>query len=292
MKNILVATACMLIMHNVSSQEFDNTPSVGITSGLMNYQGDIHPTSFTFRQSNPYLSLFIKQPITRHLSFKAGFGFGKVQGDDKYNRDYLQKRNLNFYTSIKEAYAGFEIYAFPLNTNKITPYLFAGVTVFHFNPYTFTSNGNKVFLQPLSTEGQGLDEYPDRKPYTLTQAALTGAIGFKYLVNENCIIGFEFNQRKTFTDHLDDVSSSYVDKEKLRTAKGQLAVDLAFRGDEISNGNVYPSHGEQRGTPTEKDWYYTTGISAEINLNAVKQSVLALFKGRHDWYYKKCPRVY
>ena len=292
MKNILIATTCMFIMHNASSQDFDRTLSIGISSGLMNYQGDIQPTSFTLRQSNTYFSFYIKQPVTRHLSFKAGLGYGRVQGDDKYNRDYLQKRNLSFYTSIKEAYAGIEMYAFPINNNKITPYLFAGITAFHFNPYTFTGDGQKVFLQPLSTEGQGLEGYGDRKPYTLKQAALTGGIGIKYSVNENCMIGIEFTQRKTFTDHLDDVSSSYVDKEKLLAAKGQLAVDLAFRGDEISSGNVYPSHGEQRGTPSEKDWYYSTGFSAEFNLNAIRQSFLTLFKGQHDWYYKKCPRVF
>lgn len=292
MKNILIATACIFIVFTASSQEFDKTLSLGISSGLMNYQGDLQPNSFTLRQSNPYLSVYIKQPLTRHLSVRTGFAFGKVQGDDKYNRDYLQKRNLSFYTSLKEVYAGVEVYALPLNSSKVTPYVFAGVVVFQFNPYTFISNGEKVFLQPLSTEGQGLKDYPDRKMYTLIQAALTGAVGIKYSVNENFVLGIEFNQRKTFTDHLDDVSSSYVDKEKLFAARGQLSVDLSFRGDEIGNGAVYPSHGEQRGTPSEKDWYYSAGISAEIRLNTIKQSVLELFKGRHDWYYKKCPRVY
>jgi hypothetical protein len=37
--------------------------------------------------------------------------------------------------------------------------------------------GNKTYLKPLSTEGQGLTAYPDRKPYNLYQAALTYAAG-------------------------------------------------------------------------------------------------------------------
>ena len=75
-------------------------------------------------------------------------------------------------------------------------------------------------------------------------------------------------QRKTFTDYLDDVSSIYVDQNILLQARGPKAVEMAYRGDELAGGQPYPNHGEQRGTPSEMDWYYFFGINFEIKFSA------------------------
>lgn len=53
-------------------------------------------------------------------------------------------------------------------------------------------------------------------------------------LNDNLRIGVEAGLRKLFTDHLDDVSGNYVDEADLLAAKGQLAVDLSYRGDEVA----------------------------------------------------------
>jgi hypothetical protein len=123
-------------------------------------------------------------------------------------------------------------------------------------------------LQPLSTEGQGLSQFPKQKPYKLTQVALGFGIGARYAINSNMNIGAEFTQRKTFTDYLDDVSSIYVDYNTLMQAKGAKSVEMAYRGDELPGGQAYPGHGEQRGTPSEMDWYYFFGLNFEIRLSA------------------------
>ena len=52
--------------------------------------------------------------------------------------------------------------------------------------------------------------------------------------------------------------------------RGDKAVELAFRENEIPQGRLqYPAHGEQRGTPSEMDWYYFFGLTSEIKLNAI-----------------------
>ena len=67
--------------------------------------------------------------------------------------------------------------------------------------------------------------------------------------------------RKLFTDYLDDVSTSYADQADLLAEKGQLAVNMAYRGDELPGGNPnYPSKGAQRGGAKYKDWYYFLGL--------------------------------
>ncbi|HLG39312.1 MAG TPA: DUF6089 family protein, partial [Chitinophagaceae bacterium] len=191
-------------------------------------------------------------------------------------------------SSIKEAYAGLEYNLLDISKTRFTPYIYGGIAVFHFNPWAYDNDGNKTYLQPLSTEGQGLADFPTQKPYKLTQFAIPFGAGFKYALNDNINIGIEFSQRKTFTDYLDDVSSFYVDDGKLLAAKGPKAVEMAYRG--LSNPNAsagYPSHGEQRGTPSEMDWYYFTGINIEMKFGTFS----SLFNGSRDKsYQQRCPR--
>ena len=237
-------------------------------------------------------SLVLRKPLTYWLSWRVGASIGQIEAADKYNRDYLKPRNLSFYSGIKEIYTGFDIYMFDLSTKRFSPYVYGGIALFHFNPWTYDNDGKKVFLKPLSTEGQGLSQYPSQKPYRLTQIALPFGIGAKYALTECMNIGIEFSQRKTFTDYLDDVSSHYVDENILLQEKGPLAVSLAYRGDELQNGSPYPSHGTQRGTKTEMDWYYFLGVTIEMKISCLK-SVFNQWGGgdKHSFssYQNRCP---
>jgi hypothetical protein len=160
-----------------------------------------------------------------------------------------------------------EYYLFNLNERSYSPYAFAGLAVFHFDPYAFDANHQKVFLKPLSTEGEGLPGYPDRKPYSLTQFAIPFGGGIKFAVTENIRIGLEIGMRKLFTDYLDDVSKNYIDPNDLFAAKGQEAVDMSYRGDELPGGDPnYPGKLVQRGNPKSKDFYYFTGIHLTFRL--------------------------
>ena len=283
-KHTLFSLLLFCLSSTSKSQEAEPNTMFGIFTGLVNYQGDLQPSSFTFDHSRFAFGLNLRKPLNRWLSFRAGFNIAKIEAADRHNRDYLVKRNLSFYTSIKELNAGFEINLLDMSTKRFSPYLYGGVSVFQFNPWTYDETGNKVFLQPLGTEGQGLAEYPDRKKYKRVQPALAFGGGARIALNDDINVGVEFNQRKTFTDYLDDVSTTYADQNLLLAANGQKAVDLAWRGDEVPGGSSYPHAGEQRGTPTEMDWYYFIGIPFEIKL----QRVLS-FKASSSPNYTRCP---
>jgi hypothetical protein len=218
-----------------------------------------------------------------------------VEAADRYNRDYLQRRNLSFASGIKELFTFLEADVLDISTKKFTPFAYGGIVLYHFDPYTLDANNNRVYLQPLSTEGQGLPGYPDRKVYKLTQFAAAFGGGLRFAFTDCTSIALEFSQRKTFTDYLDDVSTSYIDRNALLATKGQLAVDLAYRGDEVHNPSPYPPDGEQRGTPSEMDWYYFMGISADIRINCLKEKLSGLFslqKMSRARQYKRCPTMY
>lgn len=231
--------------------------SLLLSPGLMNYGGDIQDKAYTFSQANFSFGAGLAYRIKK-ISVRASVNFGKVQGDDFHNTQF-KERNLSFASNIFDGNIAFEYDLFSMDEKKFTPYVFAGAGIFHFNPYT-TYNSQKVFLQPLGTEGQGLNIYPDKKFYSLTQFMIPLGIGMKYKLSDRFLIGVEFNSRFLFTDYLDDVSDKYPDRDELFKARGQVAVDLSFRGNEVNPALTFPS-GKTRGNPAQNDNYYTSSIT-------------------------------
>ena len=79
-------------------------------------------------------------------------------------------------------------------------------------------------------------------------------MGFKVNLGPAIAFQMEWGLRKTWTDYLDDVSTSYVNPVELRQARGELALEMADRildlPDELST-----SQGLQRGDSGLDDKY-------------------------------------
>ena len=54
-------------------------------------------------------------------------------------------------------------------------------------------------------------EYPDRKPYKLLQFYIPVTIGMKIYIYNNFAVSAGFIFRKTFTDYIDDIHTTYID---------------------------------------------------------------------------------
>ena len=74
--------------------------------------------------------------------------------------------------------------------------------------------------------------------------------------------------RKTNTDYLDDVSTTYVDENLLLQNRGSSAVNLAYKGNLLPYGSPYPAAGTERGNPNDYDVYYFTGASLRFRVDA------------------------
>jgi hypothetical protein len=276
---------------------FSQKIHVGVFGGLSAYEGDLVDRIFPKKVTNGAIGITVNYEWMEQVMIRAGYTHTIVGGADRFSdNDSLLARNLAFETKINEFSLVGEYYFFNLYNQKFSPYVFGGLAVFHFNPYAFNGSTQKIFLKPLSTEGQGLSQYPDSKPYSLTQLALPFGGGIKYAFTDNLRIGLELGMRKLFTDYLDDVSSSYVDPNDLLAAKGQLAVDMSYRGDELPGGNPnYPSKGAQRGGATHKDWYYFLGLHVTYRLSGGDNSGSGVYRGGRFKGGKKrgygCPNV-
>lgn len=262
----------------IRAQEF----GLQINAGLMNYGGDLQGKAYTFDKAKITAGVNLRYQVDK-FALRAGFNYGSVEGDDK-----LVARNLSFKTNIAEGNLCLEYNFFsPEKRMKIQPYIFAGIGVYHYNPYT-TYNNQKVFLQPLGTEGEGLSIYPNRKVYSLTNLENPFGIGVRYKLSSNLFIGIEFNSRFLYTDYLDDVSKFYPDENELFKERGQLAVDVSFRGDELNPSLSYPS-GKKRGNPKQNDNYYSSVITLTyvFSSNGLFQNALS---NRHNRRALDCPK--
>ena len=229
--------------------------------GLAGYQGDLKAKSVSLSQARLLGSIGARYDLTEHISARTYFTFTSLRGDDKKGTDSMKLRNLNFKTKIFDWELSAQYNLWSLNEHWWTPYVFVGIGIYHFNPYTKDSTSAKIFLKPLSTEGEGFVQ--GVKDYKLTQLSIPFGFGAEYSLNEDMRLGIEFGYRKTFTDYLDDVSNVYVDQTSLQNARGQKAVDLAWRGDEVHN-TPYPAAGTVRGNPKHKDGYYYAAITYTV----------------------------
>jgi hypothetical protein len=260
---------------------------IGITSGVANYKGDLQDKWLPSYGYKPMVGITYKYFMNPHVGIRFGAAYTTLTAADSLSDIKANRlRNLNFTTRLVEAHAALEINLWPIDLvrTKISPYLFAGVAVFYSNPYTTGLNGEKVYLKPLSTEGQGLPEYPDRKPYSSINAAFPIGGGMKFLINKTLVVSGEIGYRYTTTDYIDDVSKSYVNLDVLTAHKGTQAAQLSYRGNKAVgwDGN-YVDYTYKRGDSRSNDWYWFGNITIAIYLKA--------FGNVKEYWQTHCPRA-
>ena len=221
-------------------------------------------------------SIYLSAMYQYMFALRLEATFGKVSADDKI----LEKvkattfgrydRNLSFKSKITDFMLGLEIHPLYIFTNNkedkepplISPYLLVGVGFFSFKPQGKLNN-KWVDLQPLSTEGQGFAEYPDRKPYKLNQLDIPIGVGAKYDLSPTLNVRAEFVYRTLNTDYLDDVSSEYIDPTLYANyftgAKLTNALLLNDRQYELNPGHI-TNAGDQRGNSKRKDSFFTFNL--------------------------------
>lgn len=229
--------------------------------GIANYQGDLQAKTITFNQAKFLGSLGAMYDLSEHFTARTYFTLTSLKADDKKGTTAMKARNLNFQTKLWDIELGAQYNILSLNDSWWTPYIFAGIGLYHFNPFTHTVAGDKTYLKPLSTEGEGIEA--GKKEYKLTQFNIPLGVGATYAISEDIRVGLELGYRKLFTDYLDDVSTTYADQGALLAAKGQTAVDLAYRGNEVGAGG-YPAAKTPRGGSNVKDGYYYMALTVTV----------------------------
>ncbi|MCB0430287.1 MAG: hypothetical protein H6585_14145 [Flavobacteriales bacterium] len=261
---LLAWTSMFTTPSNAQMMVSKKSSELGIFLGGSYYLGDLNPGSH-FRQTNLALGILYRRNFNPRFAFRFNGLYGGLKGDDALSSDESQKeRNLSFKSAALEVSGIFEFNFFPYQIGDqntfITPYIFAGLGALKFNPKA-ELNGDWYQLQPLGTEGQETITYSDRKRYNLLQIAFPFGAGVKLNLTQRIGIAMEWGMRKTFTDYLDDVSTTYADPTILSAENGEVSATLADR-------SLTPeaNTGRQRGNSKNKDWYNFTGIMINFKL--------------------------
>ena len=249
----------------LSSSSLRAQYEVGILLGGSTYYGELSPSSYADQLSLVGFSygLMLRRDFGSHIGIRLQYQDLDIFGDDG-NKESSRQRNLRFYSDVDELSIQAEVYPFR-HEFRIAPYLMLGAAVYRFNPLS-TFNDQVYELQPLGTEGQGLPGFDE--PYSLIRFALPMGGGLRLRVNDRWTVYGEASGRLLFFDYLDDISGRYVD-ESLLAANGPLAVELAYRTDEL--GDEFPSSptaGDLRGSPDTEDYYMSVMIGVTYAFDA------------------------
>jgi hypothetical protein len=256
------------------------TQFLGDLGGLNKTGTDFSPVDIEFGLTRPAISLAYRYKIARNFNIHSSFNYLLAAGDDKLTTEkFRNNRNLNFKANIFELAVRAEVSLFTSNVGhrygirktRSSRYKgisnefigFIGVGGFYFNPKGKDPNTGKYEkLYPLHTEGQGLPGGP--KQYKRISISLPVGIAWRITLNKLWCVGLEFNYRKTFTDYIDDVSTTYYhDRSAQLDAYGIKSVELSdpSKGDipfaTVPNGD---GTGAQRGDK-EKDAYMSLQVT-------------------------------
>ena len=255
---------------------------ISFAVNTFNYLGEIAPKSnwgsTRIGNTRPGFSASFGHRFGPRYSLRGSFTYGRLIADDfktadpgGENSQYRYIRNGSFRNDIMELSTVAVIDLFKnrgsyLSRVSLTPYLFAGVAVFHHNPkaqvpsayvlpantapVAFANAGKWVALQPLGTEGQYANLDPSDanfgiKPYSLWQIAIPIGIGGRYRLADALDISIDIGARVLFTDYLDDISRNYVDlgvfdSDLARAMSNRSRDPLSASGEarDISNWNT------------------------------------------------------
>jgi hypothetical protein len=247
----------------------------GVGIGVAHYFGDLN-TRFHLNRPKPAATVFFRKNFGNYISARIGASFAMLGYSDIYNshNEYMYRRNLSFNTNVWElALQGdFNFFRFMPGEAEysFTPYVTLGVGVFSYDPYAYLK-GEKIFLRPLGTEGQGSSMYPDRKQYSTMAICFPIGAGVKYALNDRINIAFEILHRITTTDYLDDVSTTYPNQAAFplnpdgSTSQAALLSDRSYE-----TGEPIGVEGRQRGNSQQKDQFVTAMFHVTFNLQSYR----------------------
>ena len=254
----------------LQAQKYFTAIELGISAGGSQYFGDLNE-NYGFQTIHPSGGLYLRKRMNMYIALKGEMTITQVSYDDKLNTDlYDRTRNLNFNSQIVEGglQAEFNFFGFVTGdpSHRFTPYLTGGICAFYYSPYT-TYNGQKYALQQLGTEGQNISGYSNRK-YGTMAASFPLGVGIKYWVIGGVNVTVEIADRLTSTDHLDDVSATYVGANNFQ--KNSVALALQDRSAEVTKGSTFGITGKQRGNTASMDQYLVAEVSVSFNFTSYR----------------------
>jgi len=251
---------------------------VGFFAGTSYYIGDLNP-GIPFLNSDLAFGLLARYNLSSRWAMRLNAYQGTIKGDDEVS-NFLPERGLTFTSAITELGGTMEFHFLPYFNGSMrsywTPYLFGGIGVVYHRP---KRDGND--LRDYGTEGQYNTQYllpPDteRPEYSYYSFAMPFGVGVKYSFSKRIAASLEWGMRKTFTDYLDDVSTTYYTSAALVSPGTPEYEDLLYSDPTLSH-----EPNMQRGNSKTDDWYSFAGLTITYYIDLTKKNKCSDFEERY-----------
>lgn len=305
MKKYLLILALLASITSQAQYSWD----YGVKVGAANYLGDIGGKQLTRRDfvwdmhllSTRYAAgAYGRYKFSKRLAVAANTDFIRITDRDNLTTNPARRgRNMNFRNNIIELGVRAELTVWYDNdvgnrgyyNPDFKMYLFGGVAGYYHNPQgqiykegVLQYDGFWFDLRDWKTEGQ-------EEKYSAFGLAIPAGMGFYFTFNKQWRVGWEFSWRTTFTDYLDDISTTFA----LPNTEDPLALEFYSQTYQSLvndiNANSAPddpkvsvndfryydeNQRSKRGDPTNNDSYLT----AQFTVGKV-------IRGRSNFYKSK-----
>ena len=246
--------SCLAVFTQAKAQFNDpKTLEVGPHVGVSYYMGDLNPMK-PFAQSRLQYGGLVRFNYNNRWTFRFDYAHAKVMASDEVIK-WRPERGLNFTSTINDfsVVAEFNFIEYYTGNPKknVSPYIFAGFSVFQYTVYT-QAGDNLVNLSNYATEGP---QDPNAKWYekmfgktSPVGISIPFGMGVKFSLSRHMAATVEWRMQKTFTDYLDDVAKLYPQHHAFYTDENDITYDLTD-----PTGNYRAGH--QRGNSSFNDWF-------------------------------------
>jgi opacity protein-like surface antigen len=246
----------------------------GLSLGAAHYFGDLNNKA-SFNRPKFAMGAFYRKQVGDYVGIRFGVHYAQLGYSDIYSTNEFQlRRNLSFNTNVWEValQGDFNFFRFVPGDpdHMFTPYITLGIGIFSYDPYAYLQ-GQKYYLRPLGTEGQGSAFYPERQLYGQTAFCFPLGMGIKYNLNPAMNLGFEVAYRFTGTDYLDDVSTTFAGPASFPPdANGNPTIASLLQDRSYETGSPIGVAGRQRGFSSQKDGYLFAELTLGFNLTSYR----------------------
>ena len=123
--------------------------AVGINAGLIEYDGDLGQSAYSFKQAKPFVGLSFGYYISSRFDFAFNTSYGKF--------GYEEKHNLKFDSKLWQSNVHIRIKILDEMKHKAIPYLHIGIGAASYKNYTLKTTDGGIDVPSLN--GNGVDVF-------------------------------------------------------------------------------------------------------------------------------------
>ena len=225
----------------------------GGSVGLSYYMGDINPRK-PFNESQLGWGVLVRYYNDTRWAFRFAYSNLQLNGSDK-SSGYRPERGLSFNTKVHDVALLAEFNFFDYFTgskrNGLSPYIFGGISVFHFNPKADDGTELCDIMTDVNSDSSMPADSTLKAKYGKYAASIPFGVGVKYSVSNRLGLALEWRWNLALTDWIDDCHA-YYPQYQAGDANVAYCDPTGFAADNNGNNNM---NYIQRGNKSDNDWF-------------------------------------